>query len=369
MRGAAEQCDDGNTTNLDGCDASCKFEQVQPDDGLQGRVRALDTCPKDALGEAIVGNDGFGILGSRTQITQAIDNGIKDGSITVEMSFLNLDDLTGTADAALQVGILGGSPAASSATYDGTSDLDWWYATDPATINASRVAVKKLNGSISGRSLSAGPGEILVTVSFVGVAVTMDIFHATLSVGVNSSSALTASTGMSPGHLASEHDASTLTSFATTGTAGTTTGCNGFGGSCRCFVATANAGSPATCPSGELCGVTTARSLYNVAMPSALTGISCGNVFSTANRMIDVFIAGCKGAGIIPEVNVTQPDVGLDSAGNITTDKYVFTPGANKKVELGTCTKNGVADTLADCLDHAGYSSLFQFTSDRVIAK
>lgn len=350
MRVGSEQCDDGNTTNLDGCDASCKFEQVQRMTQFKVAFMHSTTCTKDAMGEAIVGNDAFGQAGSRTQITQAIDGGIKDGSIT-------------------------GSPATSSAaTLDGTNDLDWWYATDAASIDASRVPVRQLNGSFAARTLSTSPGEILVTVNFVGVAVTMDIFHATLTANVNASGALTASTnGMTPGHLASEHDAPSLTSFLTMGTPGTTSGCSSVNSTCRCFSVTGSSGTASTCPTGELCGVTTARSLYNVVMPSSLTGATCSNFYTTSNRLLDTYISGCKYSNIFTEVKVTQPDSAIDDNGNLTNDVYVFTPGSNgtlnHSVELGTCTKNGVADTLDDCLDHAAYSSLFQFTTDRVIAK
>jgi len=369
IRGASEQCDDANLTNLDGCDASCKLEQIHRINQFKIAFLHSTTCTKDALGEAIVGNDQFGQAGSRTQISQAIDSGVRDGSITVEFDALNLGDLTGTTDPSLQIGILGGTPAASTAaTYDGRSDLDWWYTTDPAAINASRVALKQLNASISGRSLSAGPGEILVTVSFVGVAVTMDIFHATLAAGINASGALTASAGMSPGHLASEHDAPTLSSFLSMGTAGTTTGCStNISSTCRCFNTTGTSGTPAVCPTGELCGIVTARSLYNVLMPSALTGTTCNNYYTTTNRLLDVFVSGCKYAGLVTEVKVQQPDSAIDNQGNPASDVYVFATNAQHQVT--SCTKNGAADTLNDCLDHAGYTSLWQFTTDRVIAK
>lgn len=374
VRVTGEDCDDGNTTNLDGCDGSCKFEQVQRLNAFKVAFMHSTTCTKDALGEAIVGNDLFGISGSRTQITQAIENGIKDGSITVDLAMLGLDDLTGTADSSVHIGVIGGTPAASTAvTLDGTNDLDWWYTTDTATVDASRVPLHQLSGSFAARTLSTMAGEIKVTVSFVGVAVTMDIFHSTLAVGVNASSALTMSTnGMTPGHLASEQDAPTLTSFLTMGTAGTTTGCStNISTTCRCFNMSGTAGKPATCPSGELCGLVTARSLYNVLMPSALA-TSCSGYYSTANRLLDTFISGCKVVGLT-EVKVQQPDSAIDAAGNPTTDVYVFTPASNgtlnHSVELGSCTKNGVADTLNDCLDHAAYSSLFQFTTDRIIPR
>lgn len=374
IRGANEQCDDHNLTNLDGCDASCKFEQVERMTNFKIAFLHSTTCPKDALGEAIVGNDNFLLgPGSRTQITQAIDSGIADGSITVELVALGMTDLTGVTTQSVQIGILGGLPTPSTATYDGAADKDWWYTTDTATIDASRVALKQLAGTISARNLTTSPGEILVTVSFVGVAVTMDIFHATLASVLNASDTPTASTtGMAPGHLASEHLVPTLTSFASMAAGGTTSGCSSsISSTCRCFVVTGGAGKPATCPTGELCGITKARSLYNVLVPSALTGMACGNLYSTANTLLDVYISGCKGGGFstLPQIAITQPDSAIDNSGNPTSDVYVFKPGVNHMVANGTCTKNGVADVLDDCLDHAGYSSLIQFAADRVIAK
>jgi cysteine-rich repeat protein len=365
---SGEQCDDSNTANLDGCNASCKFEQIQRMTSFKVAFLHDATCTADALGEAIVGNDAFGQAGSRTQITQAIDSGIADGSITVELAALGLNDLTGTSDtnASLKMGILGGAPATSTAaTYNGTNDLDWWIVTDAASINPStRVPVRTLPAKFTSRTMSAGPGEIVVTVSFVGVAVTMDIFNATLTAGVNASGALTmSSNGMTPGHLASEQDAPSLSSFLSMGTAGTTAGCSSISGNCRCFNVTGTSGAPATCPSGELCGLVTARSLYKVAAPSALTSTTCNNFYTTTNTMLDIYVSGCKYAGLITEVKVTQPDTNIDG----TSDKYVFAADANHNIV--SCTKNGAADTLNDCLDHGAYSSLFHYTSDRVIAK
>jgi hypothetical protein len=45
----------------------------------------------------------------------------------------------------------------------------------------------------------------------------------------------------------------------------------------------------------------------------------------------------------------------------------VFT--ANAAHTVTGCTRNGAASTLAICEMNAGYTSLFKFTTDRVIAK
>jgi cysteine-rich repeat protein len=360
----SEQCDDGNTTNLDGCDSSCKFEQVQRMTSFKMAFAPSASCPKDALGGALVGNDVFGVAGARTLITEGLDQGILDGSLTINILALGLDDLTGTADSSMSFGVVTGSPAASSATYDGTSDLDWWYVPDASTIDASRVPLHILPGSISGRTATVGPGEVFMNVSFVGIVVPLDMFNTTIRTDIGTSGALTISTnGMNPGHLASEHDAPSLTSYLTMGTPGGT--CSG--SSCRCFNITYDAtrtasGTPSACPSGELCGSTTAQSLYNVAVPSELTGTTCNYFYTGTNSLLDAYISGCKYAGLVTQITATQPDTSRDG--------HTYTFQTDSTYHVNACKKDGVTQSsLSGCLANAAYSSLFQFTTDRVIAR
>jgi hypothetical protein len=74
--------------------------------------------------------------------------------------------------------------------------------------------------------------------------------------------------------------------------------------------------------------------------------------------MLDVLVGGCKVVlGIVTVVNPTQPDTVL-SGGSIC--------------QLTTGTVNGVANHVnssPSCLAQDGYSSYFQFTTDRVIVK
>ena len=58
MREGAEQCDDSNTSNLDGCNASCSFEQIQRVDYLAMQWGTDTVCTKNALGGAIVNAEG-----------------------------------------------------------------------------------------------------------------------------------------------------------------------------------------------------------------------------------------------------------------------------------------------------------------------
>jgi hypothetical protein len=188
--------------------------------------------------------------------------------------------------------------------------------------------------SIAAKVLNAGPAEISVTVSFAGVEVTMDLFGTTLRSTVGATSTpLESGSGAPPGHLASEHLDPTLVSYQTTST-------------------------------GELCGNVTAKSLADVAVPSALVGCglaSCSQCYTTNNSLLDVYISGC-GTIIGTQVTATQPDTARTAG-----DVYKFTANATHNVV--SCTKNGVADTLADCYANAGYTSRFTLTTDRVIAR
>ncbi|HTR54564.1 MAG TPA: DUF4215 domain-containing protein [Kofleriaceae bacterium] len=336
-----EQCDDGNTTNLDGCDSTCKFEQVQRFNTLSvvfASDGATGFCTKDTLGAAVVGSI------AQDQINSAISNGLADGSITVIFDILGLTDLSGTTDPSITVGPLTGTPVAGTGyvgdcppqnsstgveTGPCTQDLDWWYTINAATLDANRLPNNPLAGSIAAKVMSVpGPVELSFTVNFVGVAVTMDIFSAKMRANINASSTPTASTGTTPGHLGSENLDPALTSFT-------------------------------TLSSGEVCGISAAQSLANTYTPTVLTGSACGNFYTTSNSLLDVYVSGCKALGIINEVNATQPDASRDGA------TYRFTANASHAVT--SCTRNGVADTLADCIANAGYTSEYKFTSDRVI--
>src|SRR5262245_1435607 len=52
-RERGETCDDGNTTNLDACDATCQFEQVVRFNELRLRFATDRLCRANAIGTAI----------------------------------------------------------------------------------------------------------------------------------------------------------------------------------------------------------------------------------------------------------------------------------------------------------------------------
>jgi len=325
VRAGSEQCDDGNTTNLDGCGSTCKFEQCQRINDLDIQFGTDAYCTKNAFGAA---------AGSITQgmIGDAVSAGVTDGSITVIFQMLNLDDLTGTADPSLSLGVLSGAPAAGTG-YNGNSDLDWWYTIAAAGLDASRVPVKTVTATIAAKVLDAGPGDMTFKVNFVGVDVTMDMFNARIRAPIGAATAPLTSTGTTPGHLAAEQLDPALTSFATMGTAN----------------------APA-----ELCGATTAQSLANTRVPASVISY-CSN-YTIANSLLDLYIGGCTYAFIFQIIKATQPDTARNPS-----DVYKFTANAQRVVT--SCTKNSQPAVLSDCLQNAGYTSFYKLTTDRVIGK
>jgi cysteine-rich repeat protein len=323
VRAGTEQCDDSNTTNLDGCSATCKFEQSHRMNDLDIQFgTSAPYCPANALGGAARASQ------ARDMITAAIDSGVTDGSISIIFQMLDLAPLTGGADPSVTVGVLRGTRA-SGAGYNGNSDLDWWYTIDPTRIDAARLPNQTVQGAIANGTLTTQPGNMTFNMTFVGVPVTMDMFSTKMRATVGAATTPLSSTGSSPGHLASEHLDLALTSFA-------------------------------TMTQGEVCGATAAASLANTRVPASLANV-CTN-YTTSHSLLDVFVGGCW-VFIVEVIRVTQPDTSRSG-----TDSYRFFDSNNDRV-VDRCEKNLVAASMADCLQNAGFTSYYRFTTDRVIGK
>ncbi|MDQ3365420.1 MAG: DUF4215 domain-containing protein [Myxococcota bacterium] len=328
VRAGAEQCDDGNLTRLDGCDPGCRFEQTLRMNTMSFQYGTSAYCPRNAMGGAVTGSS------TRNQLTTAVTQGVNDGSITVMLHALGLDDLTGASDPAFSVGIIGGVPQIGTTTYNGASDLDWWYTTIATQLDATRMPRSLVPASIAANQLQAGPADFPLTVSFAGVAVTMNMLAARFHTLVGGTSTPLVSTGSPPGHLAAEHLDPALVSFATTS-------------------------------GGEQCGNTTAKSLADTLVPSVVVGCGfgkCTQCFTSSNTLLDMYISGCDVFLAGQQVRPTQPD-----AARVSGDVYTF--AANAQHVVTSCTKNGQPAVLATCLTDAAYSSYYRFTTDRVIAK
>jgi cysteine-rich repeat protein len=339
VREAGEQCDDGNTRNLDGCDASCRFEQTHRMTALKLRQTADGACTAGAFGSA------FHPL-ALAQVQAAIDNTVASGGTSVLLHFRGLDDLAGLSDPALQLGLLSATPLTPGSTgYNGTSDLDWWYAADPGMTDGQHLPVSELAASITSGTLTAGPGHatIKLPLTFEPTSVAFSSLVVTLPVG-SSSLPTSSAGGFGPGHEPYEHLDPALPSFATGGVANTNW--------------------------ATFCGDISAASLAAAPAPPALLpggGAACDQGYSVVNTLLDILVGGCHAFGV-NAIAPTQPDRGDPSAPDAGAGPP-YTLAANGQHVVDTCRDAGNnLVPLNACLADAAYSSHWKFTSDRVIA-
>jgi hypothetical protein len=305
------------------------FVQIQRVNSLTLQSTTDTFATQNAFGSAFAGP-------GQTQMNDALAAGVGDGSMSWLFEMPGLQDLSGISSPSFDLGVVGGTPVAPSGgtTYDGMSDLDWWYAPDPSDVEPDGSATHQLYTTLVARTLTAGPGSVALSLNLGGsparLAMSMTRIQATTS--SNSSAPLKSTGGSPPGHEPGENLPDSLTTFE-------------------------------SMSSGKLAGRISARSLYNTPIPSSLTGSNCGNFYIASNTMLDLLVSGCKAlGGIVTVVNKTQPDTVVAGVGSGT---YIFTVDANHNVT--GCTHNGGAATLSDCLDGAAYSTYFHFTTDRVV--
>jgi cysteine-rich repeat protein len=333
VRDTGEACDDGGTANLDGCNSVCQFEQDHRANSVKMQFSTDTFCTVNALGIAIKS-------AAQSQVQTPIDNGVAAGTMNIMFQFLNLDDLSGTADPAIVLGGLNGSVVTGTG-YSGTSDLDWWYTADALSIDASRKPTATLTGSIAAKTLNAGPGNLTLNVVLSGAAVPLALSSTRVRATIGAATKPLVSSGAPPGHLAAEHLDPALTSFS-------------------------------TMSNGELCGNVSAYSLSKIPAPSAVvTGGSaaCSEGYATTNSLLDVIVGGCHVlGGFITAIGATQPDQSDPTAPVAGAGpKYTLTTTA--KAVTGCKDKGGATVDLTTCLKSAAYSSFFKFTTDRVIIK
>ena len=333
-----EQCDDGNTSNLDGCNSKCAFEQNQRVDWLKMQWATDQVCTKNALGGAIVNNLG------QQQLQTALDTGVTDGSTTLMFAMLNLTDLTGTNQNGLQIGVLSGVPQKpmGAPAYNGNADLDWWYTPDAMTIDMTRTPTAIMNGAIAAKVLTAGPANITLSLNLSGGASPIAMSNTVVRATINAVSTPATSTGLPPGHVAAEHLDPSLQSFGSAGQQ--------------------NLNGAAT-----LCGNVSAYSLSKILLDAGITQ-NCTQ-YTQANSLLDLLVGGCTAFGIITIVRSTQPDQ-EDPTKNPAGAGPPYTLSAGNNRVVAACRdRTGANVALSDCLNDAAYSSYFKFASDRVIIK
>jgi cysteine-rich repeat protein len=352
VREGPEQCDDGNTTNLDGCDSSCRFEQLQRSTSLKFLGSTDSFCTANALGSQAFTAAGLG------QIQSAIDSDVNLGRTNVIFKFMTSNgsgnDLSGTSGPVV-IGSLSGTPEMPDAgPYNGNNDVDWWYATDPTMVDTSRNPLTTVTGTYTSKKLSVTSGRLTLKMQIAGSPAKLDIWNVQIEASIGSTSTPKTSTGGPPGHLASENLDPALTSFQT-------------------------AGVGASGPTAELCGNTTAASLAAVSVPPIIaTGgmVPCDEGYKTGtNTLLDVIIHGCSvgGTGVF---NATQPDPGLvDPTVPLppgTKAPYTLSASVASTFVVDTCMDGSTPAKpvpIATCLKALAYTSAFQYQTDRVILK
>lgn len=321
-----EQCDDGGNANLDGCSATCKFEQNQRMKSLSIPAGASGPfCTSNAFGHAIIG------FAAQTAIQSAIDTNIRNGSISLLFAMLNITDLTGVNEPAYSMGVLTGTPVSGSG-YDGSSDFDWWYHPNLADIDGSRVPKNKLTATISSNLLTTSPGNL--SLPFLGGA--LNLSNVQIQATTSATAFPTASAGSPPGYLASENIDPALVSYAEMG-------------------------------AGSMCGRISASSLALTPVPSAIT--NCSQGYTANNSLLDVLVGGCTVPIFGTQVTPTQPDT-FDPAAPAAGAGAPYTLAENGSHQVSSCKdKSNNPVSLSVCLSAAAYSSWFVFATDRVIIK
>jgi len=342
VREADEQCDDSNVKNLDGCDSVCKFEQVQRATWLKMQFGIEAFCTANRLGSAIS-------AAAQGQLQTSLDTGVQNGSINILFKTLGLGDLSGTADPAVEIGVVTGAPVIPmGAMYNGTADLDWWYTISPLSLDANRNPLEKLAGFISAKTLTAGPGNLSITINFAGTPAALRMSNARLTASIGAVSTPLTSTGATPGHLAAEHLDPALQSYASTG-------------------------QPNTMDAGKLCGNVSAASLDQVPVPADLAAggqLACDQGYSTQSSLLDVFVGGCTVFNFVNVIAASQPDQADPNAPPAGAGgPYTLTTNAMTKAVTGCRDANNQTVDLNTCLNAAAYSAFFKFATGRVIGK
>jgi cysteine-rich repeat protein len=337
VREGDEQCDDGNTTNLDGCDESCIFEQDQRINYLVLEYGTDSFCGKNAFGSAMAGQM------VRDNLQQVINDSIKSGVTSILCKMIDLDDPTGTNDPSVTMGWMSGTPVMGTG-YDGNDDLDWWYQVDPSTIDVQRDPLALVTGSINAGVLTAGPGNLTVGLDFAGSMGYLDLSNAKMVIKIGASSPPLTSGGGTPGHLAGENLDPALVSFA-------------------------SAGKKSSSGAGKLCGAISAYSLDQVPIPSTLISY-CTPTYTANDSMLDVIIGGCSVFFFGQLIKPTQPDSedpGVPPAGS--GPPYTIYSYAGSNTADGCRASNGQKVSKTACFKDAGYSSYMLFASGRVIIR
>lgn len=326
---ADEHCDDGNTDNLDACDSTCQFEQVLRFNSLKLRFATDTFCRANALGMAIGS-------AARETVQTSIADAIRDGSISTLCQFRELNAFDG-GDTSSSVGCMTGAPIAH-ASYNGTSDLDWWYLASPSGLDAMNVPTTRLLATLLNGRFTAGPGNIVLSLSLGGGSSELALSSVLVKADVSETRLPRIASTLPRGHRAEENLDPSLQTFS-------------------------------KLSNGLLCGNVSAASLATLPVPETLQeggDNACWEGYGAHNSMLDVFVGGCSIFFVTP-IAATQPDTS-DPHATVggSGAPYRLTAGSDKRVN-GCTDRRGARVTLSRCLSAAAYSVGVEFGAGRVM--
>jgi cysteine-rich repeat protein len=330
-----EQCDDGDRYNLDGCDSACNYETVARITDLdikQGMAPAMCVHRTNRFGAAINGL----ALGT---LNTALSDGISAGTTNILIDILGLDDLTGAADTAFTMGVVGAAcdPAGGACPRMG-NPRDGWFIVNHTGLDTMGHSTSTIMGALAGRALTTS-GSPTVSFPFTlgtsSLLLTMDNVHVIAATGTATSRPAPPPASLRAG----------LMVFETIGGAG------GGQGICGDVSVASLAAIPV--PDILAMGGTNACGACGGAGARTYTSCGTGPVTPACNTLLDVFVGGCQVSNIIcvQAIMPTQPDVAVT--------------GTPRTLTLGT-GNHVMASQLAGNTD--SYSSWFSFTANRVHA-
>lgn len=333
-----EQCDDGNTANLDACSATCAFEQNQRANLIELKFKPSNLCSKNAFGGAFEG-------ATQAAVQAILDQRVGNGSLSLLFAFRGLHDLTGMSAETITLGMAYGVPSTGTG-YDGKKDLDWWYTPANGQVDSNGMLFSTSTGALADGVLDASPDSLRIPL-LSDLPIYMSSVKVRLSIG--DSSAPLASTGVAPGHLASEHVRSGLVSFASAGPP-----------------------APVSADPGQLCGGLSTASLSAIAIPAAYAvggSSACVEGYPASRSWLDLLVGGCHVAAdeLVAHTQPDQSDPGLPAVGYGAPYKLVA--DSSTKAVTGCLDKANSPVTLSACLNAAAYSAAFRVKTGRVIIK
>ncbi|HTQ41597.1 MAG TPA: hypothetical protein VMI75_02495 [Polyangiaceae bacterium] len=342
-----EECDDGNTRDLDGCDSRCNYELVLRLNGLAISSKAAPSyCmpTTNTLGTKTLTSLSVPLLNN------SVAGDIDAGTLNVMTQLLGLTDLTGATSesSGLTLGVLNGSLDPAKGTWPDNSPIDWWFLADQTTVSGG-LPTSTVPTTLANRQLNAGPADVTITLSLGGQPSPLEVRAAYL----------VATLAGTPAPDAPAPPPSKLASGLTV-----------------VQDMTANAANQG------LCGNITAESLANVPIPAMLSSVASAGAAAThpctatcpgsavytycgmgmpvgpnCNSLLDVLVGGCNisttsvlcAVPTFEVINPTQPDV---PAGSSVTK---LTPDATTHKIPANVTSG----------DKDGYSAFMTFTGNR----